>query len=109
MQTYFDHRYAADNTVLSLAGRLDFDAVVDSGRGREFTQVGAVPEDPCVILYTSGSTGFPKGVLHRHTSLCQCLMNMFCMGYLTMELEGPREMKGGAERETPLLTVPQNQ
>ncbi|MCA9286445.1 MAG: insulinase family protein [Phycisphaerales bacterium] len=27
MKSYFDHRYAADNTVLALAGRLDFDAM----------------------------------------------------------------------------------
>lgn len=29
MQAYFDNRYASDNTVLALAGRLDFDRVVD--------------------------------------------------------------------------------
>jgi len=29
MQAYFDHRYSADNTVVALAGRLDFDAVLD--------------------------------------------------------------------------------
>ncbi|MHC4106827.1 MAG: M16 family metallopeptidase [Planctomycetota bacterium] len=28
MQAYFDHRYSADNTVVALAGRLDFDAMV---------------------------------------------------------------------------------
>lgn len=85
---------------------VDFETVVESGRGRDFAPVEASPEDPCVILYTSGSTGFPKGVLHRQIALCQCLMNMFCMGYLGLELEGPRELRGGADRETPLLTVP---
>jgi len=29
MRSYFEHRYSADNTVLALAGRVDFDAVVD--------------------------------------------------------------------------------
>lgn len=29
MKSYFDHRYSADNTVLALAGRLDFRKVVD--------------------------------------------------------------------------------
>jgi long-chain acyl-CoA synthetase len=33
-------------------------------------------------------------------------MNMFFLGYLLMELEGAREFRGGALRETPLLTVP---
>ena len=31
---------------------------------------------------------------------------MFYLGFLLMELEGPREFRGGAERETPMLTVP---
>ena len=30
MQAYFDHRYSADNTVVALAGRLDFDTMVQT-------------------------------------------------------------------------------
>lgn len=88
------------------ASVVDFDAAVAAGEGREYQTPELTPQDECVILYTSGSTGFPKGVLHRHIAVCQSLMNMFFLGYLLMELEGAREFRGGAERETPMLTVP---
>ncbi len=83
-----------------------FERLLVSGGDQTLTPVAVDGQDSVVILYTSGSTGFPKGVLHRHIGLCQSLMNMFFLGYLLMELEGPREFRGGAERETPLLTVP---
>ena len=56
MQAYFDHRYSADNTVVSLAGNADFDTVCDqinalcggwtrTGAVRDTTRPGAEPHE----------------------------------------------------------------
>lgn len=84
-----------------------FEDVLARGLEPGFTVIEDInPNDPAVIIYTSGSTGTPKGVVQRHISVSQALMNMYFLGMLTMSMEGPREFRGGAEQETPLLTVP---
>lgn len=97
---------APANEVPAAEAVQSFDALVAAGEGKEYDMVQPDPLDQCLILYTSGSTGFPKGVIHRHIGVAQSVFNMMYLGMLVMSLEGAREFKAGATVETPLLTVP---
>ncbi len=71
-------------------------------------EVASNPEDPAIMLFTSGTSGRPKGVLFDNFSACQALFNIEFIGastYMTNSDAMTQHLASGVPPKT-LLSVP---
>ena len=79
--------------------------LVDSFRDSPMPEVSVSPEDYATIMYTSGSTGHPKGALSSHRGILVALYSWILMGVATKMVQPPAK-EVDALPPVGLLTVP---
>ncbi len=59
----------------ALTNAVDFDAMVKAAADKKAQPVETHSEDTAMIMYTSGTTGNPKGAYSNHRNICQTIYN----------------------------------
>lgn len=81
---------------------------IAGGMGKPLPAFDCSPEDPVMIMYTSGTTGLPKGALSNHRNIIQALTSFeFHANTSAMaNLDLIEKMLGSGLQPTSLLAVP---
>ena len=76
--------------------------------GAAMPDVGIDPDDDATILYTSGTTGFPKGAVSSNRAVVQALFGFFCRATAEQlrKADGVATDDGPADKPCFILCVP---
>ncbi len=83
----------------------DFDALVEAYRDAKLPTQPIAETDPAIMLYTSGTTGRAKGVVHTHGNVTNMIMVSFFHGARLM-MSNPRRAELPQLRNSILVTSP---
>ncbi|MEH6591139.1 MAG: class I adenylate-forming enzyme family protein [Halioglobus sp.] len=85
-----------------------FGSLLADYAGAEMPEVDVAPDDHATIMYTSGSTGHPKGALSSHRGILSALYSWMLMGTADKLVTPDSTKADGGVRypATALLTVP---
>ncbi len=89
-------------------GDADFADVIGGDWAADYSGVTIGPDDPAILMFTSGTSGRPKGVLVSHFNCCQSLMNLEFVGaatYMTNQEAMNQQLASPVAAKT-LLAVP---
>lgn len=82
-----------------------FSELIAEYAGAEMPQVEVACDDYATIMYTSGSTGHPKGALSSHRGVLSALYSWMCMGVAT-KIAQTQEVRDEGLPPSGLVTVP---
>ncbi|WP_236792229.1 class I adenylate-forming enzyme family protein [Amycolatopsis sp. GM8] len=80
--------------------------LADVPEGLDLSAVSLDADDDCTIMYTSGTTGRPKGAITTHRAHVANLYNLLVQGAIDAELDAWRGEPAAAPPEAPAALVP---